>query len=82
VEEKAFDQNGNMIVAVDRRYFRPAEVETLLGDSRKAMCELDWSPRIAFDQLISEMVESDLRSAERDALAIKHGFQAFNVRER
>ncbi len=81
VEEKATDKHGNIIVAVDPRYFRPTEVETLLGDASKAKRELGWSPRISFDELVQEMVASDLKSAQRDALAIKHGFEAYNVRE-
>src|SRR5882757_7404877 len=74
LDEKAFDKQGNVVVAVDPRYFRPTEVETLLGDPGKAKRELGWVPRTSFDQLIEEMIESDLKSAQRDALAIKHGF--------
>ena len=79
VEEKAFDKAGNIVVAVDPRYFRPTEVETLLGDASKAKRELGWEPRISFDELVSEMVESDLKAAERDALVMRHGFDAYNV---
>jgi len=81
VEEKALDKAGNTVVAVDPRYFRPTEVETLLGDASKAKRELGWEPRISFDELVSEMVESDLKAAERDALVLRHGFDAYNVRE-
>ncbi len=81
IDEKATDRHGNIVVAVDPRYFRPTEVETLLGDASKAKRELGWSPRISFDELVKEMVDSDLKSAQRDALAIKHGFDAYNVRE-
>ena len=81
VDEKALDSKGNVVVAVDPRYFRPTEVETLLGDHSKAKRELGWTPRTAFADLVKEMVESDYRSAQRDALAIKHGFEAYNVRE-
>jgi len=81
IDEKATDKHGNIVVAVDPRYFRPTEVETLLGDASKAKRELGWSPRISFDDLVREMVDSDLKSAQRDALAIKHGFDAYNVRE-
>ena len=70
-----------MVVAVDPRYFRPTEVETLLGDASKAKRELGWEPRISFDELVREMVESDLKAAERDALVLRHGFDAYNVRE-
>ena len=81
LDEKAVDKNGDTVVAVDPRYFRPTEVETLLGDADKARRELGWVSRTSFDQLIEEMIESDLKSAQRDALAIKHGFDAYNVRE-
>ena len=81
VEEKAVDKAGNVVVAVDPRYFRPTEVETLLGDASKAKRELGWEPRISFDDLVREMVESDLKAAERDALVRRHGYDAYNVRE-
>jgi GDPmannose 4,6-dehydratase len=81
VEEKATDKNGKVVVAVDPRYFRPTEVETLLGDPSKAKRELGWTPRTSFDQLVKEMVEADLKSAQRDALVRQHGFEAYNVRE-
>jgi GDPmannose 4,6-dehydratase len=81
IDEKATDARGKIVVAVDPRYFRPTEVETLLGDPSKAKRELGWTPRTPFDQLISEMVESDLKSAERDALAVRHGYDAYNVSE-
>ena len=81
VEEKAVDKSGKAIVAIDPRYFRPTEVETLLGDPSKAQRELGWTPRTSFDQLVKEMVEADLVSAQRDALVRSHGFAAYNVRE-
>lgn len=81
VEEKARDENGKIIIAVDPRYFRPTEVETLLGNPEKAKRELGWTPRTTFDELVREMVESDLKSAQRDALVRQHGFAAYNVRE-
>jgi GDPmannose 4,6-dehydratase len=65
VEEKAFDKNGNVIVAVDPRYFRPAEVETLLGDPTKAKEKLGWVPKISFEDLVKEMTRSDFELAER-----------------
>jgi GDPmannose 4,6-dehydratase len=80
-DEKALDKNGNTIVAVDPRYFRPTEVETLLGDPSKAKRELGWTPRTSFDDLVREMVASDLKAAQRDALVRQHGFEAYNVRE-
>jgi GDPmannose 4,6-dehydratase len=81
LDEKAVNKDGKVIVAVDPRYFRPTEVETLLGDPTMAQRLLNWSPQITFEQLVVEMVDSDLRSAERDALVIRHGFNAYNVRE-
>ena len=76
LDEKGIDQQGRCIVAVDPRYFRPAEVETLLGDSSKAQKKLGWKPQITFDQLVKEMITEDLRSAERDALVKRHGYRA------
>ena len=81
VEEKGIDQNGNMVVAIDPRYYRPTEVETLLGDASKAKRELGWQPRTSFRELVREMVEEDLKSAERDALIRKHGYSVFNFHE-
>ena len=81
VDEQAVDPEGHVIVAVDPRYFRPTEVETLLGDPSKAKRELGWVPRTSFDGLVREMVEADLNTAKRDALAVAHGFAAFTVRE-
>jgi GDPmannose 4,6-dehydratase len=80
-EEKALDCNGNVVVAVDPRYFRPTEVEMLLGDPSKAKRELGWTPRTTFDQLVDEMVSADLKAAQRDALVRQHGFDVYNVRE-
>src|SRR5271168_4208594 len=81
LDEKALDSKGNIVVAVDPRYFRPTEVETLLGDPSKAKRELDWTPRTSFDELVREMVEADFKAAQRDALVLKHGCDAYNVRE-
>ena len=76
--EKGFDNKGRCIVAVDPRYFRPAEVDTLLGDATKARIKLGWTPKISFDELVSEMVQEDFKSAERDELIKKHGFKIMN----
>ncbi|WP_017454313.1 GDP-mannose 4,6-dehydratase [Herbaspirillum rubrisubalbicans] len=81
VNEKGFDSNGKCIVAVDPRYFRPAEVETLLGDATKAREKLGWTPKITFQELVSEMMREDLKSAQRDELVKKHGFDAYNFHE-
>jgi len=81
VEEKGCDASGKCIVSVDPRYFRPTEVETLLGDASKAKNKLGWTPKISFDELVAEMVREDLKSAERDELVKKHGYTAFNYNE-
>ena len=80
-EEKGIDQNGKVIVAVDPRYYRPTEVETLLGDATKARQELGWQPRVSFSELVKEMTEEDLKSAEKDALVKQHGYSIFNHHE-
>jgi GDPmannose 4,6-dehydratase len=72
---------GRTIVRVDPRYYRPAEVETLLGDAAKARRLLGWKPRVSFRQLVAEMVREDLRGAERDALVKKHGYAAHERRD-
>jgi GDPmannose 4,6-dehydratase len=81
VEEKGFDQHGKAVVVVDPRYFRPAEVQTLLGDSSKARRELNWSPQTDFRSLVEEMTIEDLRAAERDALISEHGYLAYSFHE-
>jgi len=73
VEEKGY-LDGRCIVQVDIRYFRPTEVEALLGDSTKAKEKLGWEPKISFDELVAEMVREDYKSAQRDELVKKHGF--------
>lgn len=65
---------GDVIVAIDPRYFRPAEVDTLLGDPAKAKSELGWIPQITLDEMVAEMVANDLDVAKRHALLKKHGF--------
>ncbi|MBK9428323.1 MAG: GDP-mannose 4,6-dehydratase [Gammaproteobacteria bacterium] len=82
VHEKGIDrETGNCVVAVDPRYFRPAEVETLLGDATKARTRLGWRPRTSFAELVAEMVREDLKAAERDELCRREGFQTFNHHE-
>jgi GDPmannose 4,6-dehydratase len=81
VEETGTDQNGKVIVKVDPRYFRPTEVETLLGDPSKAKEKLGWVPKTSFQELVSEMVREDLKSAERDQLVEKHGFPSYDYHE-
>lgn len=82
IEEKGYDkESGKIICAVDPRYFRPTEVETLLGDPTKAKEKLGWEPRISLEQMVHEMMESDLDSAKRDALVTEHGYRAFDYHE-
>jgi GDPmannose 4,6-dehydratase len=81
MEEKGFNSSGKCIVAIDPRYFRPAEVETLLGDARKAKEKLGWTPKISFNELVSEMINEDLKSAQREELIKKHGYVLFPPQE-
>lgn len=81
LEEKGYDQQGRCIVAVDPRYFRPSEVESLLGDASKAQTRLGWCPKVSFVELVSEMIREDLKGAERDELVKKHGFSVFDYHE-
>jgi GDPmannose 4,6-dehydratase len=74
-------QKGQVIVRVDPRYFRPTEVESLLGDPSKAKKELGWVPKISFEELVKEMVLADMEIAKRDELIEKHGFRSFNYHE-
>ena len=80
-EEKGVDQHGRVIVVVDPRYYRPTEVQTLLGDASKARRELGWEPKVTFGELVKEMTEEDLKIAEKDALVKKHGYSVFNYHE-
>jgi GDPmannose 4,6-dehydratase len=73
-DRKGYLPDGRCIVAVDPRYYRPAEVDSLLGDASKARRQLGWKPRISFADLVSEMAISDLKHAERDALVHRHGY--------
>ena len=74
-------RQSQVIVRVDPRYFRPTEVETLLGDATKAREKLGWTPKITFHELVTEMVREDLKSAERDELIKKHGFSTYDRHE-
>jgi GDPmannose 4,6-dehydratase len=78
VEERGYDAGGKCVVAVDPRYFRPTEVETLLGDATKARTRLGWTPKISFKELVAEMMREDLKAAERDELVKRNGFAAPN----
>ncbi len=76
VEEKGYDKaTGKCLVEVDKRYFRPTEVETLLGDPTKAKEKLGWVPQITLDEMVKEMVDNDVMIAKRDALCEKEGFR-------
>lgn len=79
--ERGLDSDGKCIVAVDPRYFRPTEVDTLLGDASKARVKLGWSPKISFHELVCEMMREDLKAAERDDLMQRHGFTPFSRHE-
>jgi GDPmannose 4,6-dehydratase len=82
VDEKGYDAGtGALLVEVDPRYFRPTEVETLLGDSSKAKDKLGWTPTITLEQMVAEMVREDLKIAERDELCKREGYRIFDYNE-
>ena len=81
VDEKGYDANGKCIVAVDPRYFRPTEVDSLLGDASKAREKLGWVPKTTFEELVTEMVREDFEAAERDELIKTHGYKTPNYFE-
>jgi len=74
-KECGYDQDGNCIVRVDDRYYRPTEVDTLLGDSSKAFKDLGWQPRFGFQELVEDMVASDLKLAEKELLISQNDAQ-------
>ncbi|TLZ44251.1 MAG: GDP-mannose 4,6-dehydratase [Gammaproteobacteria bacterium] len=81
-DELGVDRNsGHTVVRVDPRYFRPTEVESLLGDASKIRTKLGWTPEISFDALVREMVDSDLALAKRDALVAKEGYKVYRHHE-
>jgi GDPmannose 4,6-dehydratase len=82
VDEVGIDaRSGKTLVRVDPRYFRPTEVETLLGDPSKAKEKLGWSAEVPFEQLVADMIESDLEDAKRDALVAKEGYKIYSRHE-
>jgi GDPmannose 4,6-dehydratase len=81
LEEKAVDGAGQVRVAVDPRYFRPAEVDALLGDPSKAKSKLGWSAKVSFEKLVEEMASEDLKAAERDELVKRHGHRPYDYHE-
>ena len=79
IDEIGIDTStGNTIVSVDERYFRPTEVETLLGDATKAKEKLGWEPKISFDEMVKEMTAADLKEAEKERLYQNNGFDTFH----
>src|ERR1700724_1812112 len=74
-EEKGYDKSGRCVGAVDQRYFRPTEVDSLLGDPSKAQAKLGWKSKVSFRELVAEMVQSDLEQAKRDSLVRDGGFR-------
>jgi GDPmannose 4,6-dehydratase len=81
-EEKGVDaRSGRTVVRIDPRYFRPAEVDTLLGDASRAAAKLGWQPTVTFAELVREMAQHDLMLAERDALMQRSGYRTANVRD-
>jgi GDPmannose 4,6-dehydratase len=81
LDEEGIDERGRCIVSVDPRYFRPTEVETLLGDASKARVKLGWSAKTTFEELVAEMAQEDLRTAERDDLVSRHGYPTYDFHE-
>ena len=82
LEEKGIDAgHGREMVCIDPRYFRPTEVDTLLGDSSKARQQLGWKPKTTFKELVKEMVAMDLIEAEKDELCLQEGFQTYRQAE-
>jgi GDPmannose 4,6-dehydratase len=73
--------SGRTVVRVDPRYFRPAEVDSLLGDASKIRDKLGWRPQISFEGLVREMVTADLALAQRDALVAKQGYKVYRHHE-
>ena len=79
INEKGYDgETGNLIVSIDKRYFRPTEVENLLGDPSKASKKLNWTPKITFEEMVHEMMENDINLAKRDTLIKKHCYDSPN----
>ena len=79
IDEIGIDAStGNTIVSVDARYFRPTEVETLLGDATKAKEKLGWEPKISFDEMVKEMTAADLKEAEKEKMYLNNGFETFH----
>lgn len=80
-DERGFDKHGRCVIAVDGRYFRPTEVDALLGDASKARDKLGWRPKVTFRELVAEMAACDLREAERDQVVQQNGRRVYDLRE-
>jgi GDPmannose 4,6-dehydratase len=81
-DEKGYDSgSGKVLVEIDRRYFRPAEVDTLLGDPSKARRKLGWAPKVSFKELVTEMIREDMKEAERDQLCKREGYRVMRYHE-
>ncbi len=81
-DEKGFDSDtGKLLVTINPRYYRPAEVDSLLGDASKARNKLKWKTKISFKEMVHEMMENDINIAKRDSLIHKHGFKALDFNE-
>lgn len=81
IHEKGHDDSGKVLLEVDPRYFRPTEVETLLGDPTKAREKLGWQPKVTFKELVAEMVREDLKDAEKDQLCKREGYRVMRYHE-
>ncbi len=81
IDMRAYNDRGEIVVSVDPRYFRPTEVETLLGDASRARAELGWTPTTSFPKLIREMVAEDFAAAQKEALVREHGYPAYECCE-
>jgi GDPmannose 4,6-dehydratase len=82
VDEHGVDaKSGRVLVKIDPRYFRPTEVDSLLGDATKARHKLGWRPTRTFPELVNEMISADLQIARRDSVIADHGFKTFRYRE-
>ena len=78
-DEKGIEEKtGQVIVAVDPEYYRPTEVNELLGDAGKAREKLGWEPEITFEEMVAEMIEADMEEAQKDYLCLQEGFQTYN----
>lgn len=80
-DEEGYDEKRRRIVAIDKRYFRPTEVDSLLGDPKKAKEKLGWAPEISFQELVKEMVLEDFNEAQRDELIDQHGYKIYRRKE-